>query len=119
MNRHHVLFNKREWESRPQYRELRQNSGLIVPLDVDTHNELHKSVTHVPVLGYYGIVAVQKEFYRGRTHIDTIDNLLFALESLQEHLRLSDLDKALAGIALQAVEIQRPFIVEGLIEEAA
>lgn len=64
-------------------------------------------------------MAVQKEFYRGRTHLDTIDNLLFALESVEGHPRLSDLDKALAGIALQAVDIQRPFIVEGLIENAA
>ena len=119
MDKHHVLFNKREWESRPQYKELRQNSGLIVPIDRDVHNELHRSVTQVPVLGYYGIMAVQKEFYRGRTHLDTVDNLLFALESVEGHPRLSDLDKALASIALQAVEIQRPFIVEGLIENTA
>lgn len=119
MDRHHVLFNKREWESRPQYRELRQNSGLIIPIDRDVHNELHRSVTQVPVLGYYGIMSVHKEFYRGRTHLDTLDNLLFALEKVEDSPRLSDLDKALAGIALQAVEIQRPFIVEGLIEETA
>lgn len=119
MDKHHVLFNKREWESRPQYKELRQNSGLIVPIDREVHNELHRNVTQVPVLGYYGIMAVQKEFYRGRTHLDTVDNLLFALESVERHPRLSDLDKALAGIALQAVEIQRPFIAKGLIENAA
>ena len=119
MDRHHVLFNKREWESRPQYKELRQNSGLIIPIDRDVHNELHRSVSQVPVLGYYGILAVQKEFYRGRTHLDTLDNLMFALERASEHGRLSDLDKGLASIALQAVDIQRPFIVEGLIENAA
>lgn len=119
MEKHHVLFNKREWESRPQYRELRKNPGLMVPMDRDVHNELHRSVTQVPVLGYYGILAVQKEFYRARTHLDTVDNLLFALESVEGHPRLSDLDKAIAGIALQAVEAQRPFIAEGLIENAA
>ena len=116
MDKHHVLFNKREWESRPQYKELRQNSGLIVPIDRDVHNELHISVTQVPVLGYYGIMAVQKEFYRGRTYIDTVDNLLFALKSVERHPKLSDIEKSLASIAIQAVEIQRPFIVKGLIE---
>jgi hypothetical protein len=115
MDRHHVLFNKREWESRPQYKELRSDSGLIIPMDRDAHNELHRNVGHVPVLGYYGILAVQREFYRGRTHLDTLDNLLFALEGASENDRLTELDKRLAGIALEAVELQKPYIVEGHI----
>lgn len=119
MDKHHVLFNKREWESRPQYRELRQNSGLIIPIDRDVHNELHRSVSQVPVLGYYGILTVQREFYRGRTHLDTLDNLLFALEKASNHDRLSDIDRGLASIALQAVDLQRPFILDGLAEDAA
>jgi len=119
MDRHHVLFNKREWESRPQYKELRENPGLIVPIDRDVHNEIHRNVSQVPILGYYGILAVNREFYRGRTHLDTVDNLLFALEKTSEYERLSDIDRSLASIALQAVEIQRPFIIEGLVEKAA
>lgn len=116
MDRHHVLFNKREWESRPQYRELRENAGLIIPMDREVHNELHRAVSQVPVLGYYGIMAVHREFYRGRTHLQTMDNLMFALETASEHNRLSDLDRSLASIALQAVEVQRPFIVSGEIK---
>jgi len=119
MDRHHVLFNRREWESRPQYKELRSNAGLIIPIDRDVHNELHRSVSQVPVLGFYAIMAVQKEFYRGRTHLDTVDNLLYALEKTSEHSRLSEIDRGLASLALQAVEIQKPFIVEGYIEDAA
>ncbi len=119
MDRHHVLFNKREWESRPQYKQLRENPGLIVPIDRDVHNELHRTVTQVPILGYYAVMAVQKEFYRGRTHLETIDNLLFALESVEDHPRLSDLDKSLANIALQAVDLQKPFIVEGYLGKTA
>lgn len=119
MDKHHVLFNKREWESRPQYRELRQNSGLIIPIDRDVHNELHRNVSQVPILGYYGILAVQREFYCGRTHLDTVDNLLFALEKASNNDRLSGLDKSLASIALQAVDLQRPFILDGLIEDTA
>ena len=116
MDRHHVLFNKREWESRPQYKELRQNPGLIVPMDRDIHNELHRSLAHVPVLGYHAIMAVNKEFYRGRTHLETLDNLMFAIESLENHPRLPDLDKSLANIALQSLDIQKPFIIEGEIK---
>ncbi len=97
---------------------MRSNSGLIIPIDRDAHNELHRSVSQVPVLGYYGILAVQREFYRGRTHLDTVDNLLFALEKSSENEKLSDMDKALASLALQAVDTQRPFILRG-IEVAA
>lgn len=114
MDRHHVLFNKREWESRPQYREMRSNAGLIIPIDREAHNELHRSVSQVPVLGYYGILAVQREFYRGRTHLETVDNLLFALDKSSENEKLSDMDKALASLALQAVETQRQFIQRGI-----
>lgn len=116
MDKHHVLFNKREWESRPQYKELRENDGLIIPMDREIHNELHRSITQVPVIGYYGIMAVQKEFYRGRTHLDTVDNLLFALESTESHPRLSDIDKSMANIALRSIYLQRPFIVDGEIK---
>lgn len=115
MDRHHVLFNKREWESRPQYKQLRENPGLIIPIDRDVHNELHRNVPQVPVLGYYAIMAVQREFFRGRTHLDTVDNLLFALEKAKEHERLHDLDKSLADLALQAIDLQRPYIHEGYV----
>lgn len=119
MDRHHVLFNKREWESRPQYKELRQNAGLIVPIDRDIHNEIHRNVSQVPILGYYGIMAVHREFFRGRTHLDTVDNLLFAIEKAAEYPRLSELDRNLARIALQAVEIQKPLIIEGYMGKTA
>ena len=116
MDRHHVLFNKREWESRPQYKDLRENAGLIIPIDREVHNELHRNVQQVPVLGYYGILAVQREFYRGRTHLETVDNLLFSLEQASENKKLTELDRALANISLQAVDLQRPFIVEGQVK---
>lgn len=115
MDRHHVIFNKREWESRPQYKSLRENEGLIVPMDRDIHNELHRAVPFVPVMGYYGIMAVQREFYRDRTRLGTIENLMFAIEKSMEHPKLSDIERSLAGLALQAVDVQRPFIRQGEI----
>lgn len=117
IDRHHVLYNKREWESRPQYKELRQNPGLIVPMDREIHNDLHRSVPFVPVMGYHGIMAVIREFHRGRTHLDTIDNLMFATEESIKNPKMSDLEKALSGLALESLEMQRPFIVEGGVEQ--
>ena len=117
MDRHHVLFNKREWESRPQYKQLRNDSGLIVPMDRDVHNELHRASPFVPTLGYYGVMAVQREFYRGRTHIDTVDNLLFAIEDSVKNEKLSDMERSLATLALQAVETQKPYIIEGYMPQ--
>lgn len=114
MDKHHVLYNAREWESRPQYKELRQNPGLIIPIDRDVHNELHRNVAHVPVLGYYGILAVNKEFYRGRTPLDNVENLMFAIETIQKNDRMTEIDKGLAELALMAVDLQRPYIVDGI-----
>lgn len=116
MDRHHVLFNKREWESRPQYKSLRENPGLIIPMDREVHNELHRADSLVPLLGYYGIMAVQREFYRGRTHLETVDNLMFAIEKSKDNPRKSNIEKGLAELALQSLDIQRPFIIEGEIK---
>lgn len=115
-DKHHVLFNKREWEARPQYKDLRNNGGLIVPMEREVHNELHRNVRLVPTLGYYGIMAVQKEFYRGRTHLDTVDNLMFSVEKAMNNERLSKVERGLASLALDAIEAQRPFIAEGGVE---
>ena len=116
MDRHHVLFNKREWESRPQYKELRSNSGLIIPMDREVHCELHRASPIVPVMGYYGIMSVNREFYRGRDHLETLDNLLFALDASSKNEKLSNMERSLSSLALEAVEIQKPLIKEGYIK---
>lgn len=115
-NRHHILFNKREWESRPQYKSLRENTGLIVPMDNEVHNELHRAVPFVPLLGYHGIVAVQREFYRGRSHLESVDNLLFAIQESMRHPRETEIEKRLSGIALDTIEQQRPYILKGEVK---
>ena len=115
--KHHVLFNKREWEARPQYKDLRNNGGLIVPMEREVHNELHRNVQLVPTLGYHGIMAVHREFYRGRGYIESLDNLMFAVESAKNNERLSGIERGLAGLALEALDLQRPFIIEGVVEK--
>lgn len=116
IEKHHELFNKREWEAREQYKDLRNNGGLIVPMHKEYHDELHKSVRLVPTLGYNGIMAVHREFYRGRSYIDTLDNLMFAVESAKNNERLSSIERGLAELALDALDLQRPFIQEGAVE---
>lgn len=110
IDRHHVLFNAREWEARPQFKELRRDSGLIVPMDREVHNELHKSVPFVPTIGYVATMAVLKDYYRGRTHGESVENLMFSIEGTKNHDRMSDIEKALCDIALDSLDIQREFI---------
>ena len=116
MDRHHVLWNKREWESRPQYKQLRETHGLIVPMEREAHNELHRAVPFVPVLGYYGILAVNKAFEEGTDHLESIDNLALAIDSIHKNKRMSELERGLANLALESVELQLPFIREGYIK---
>ena len=116
MDRHHVLWNKREWESRPQYKELRETPGLIVPMEREVHHELHRAVPFVPVLGYYGILAANRAFEEGADHLESIDNLALAIDSIHKNRRMSGIERGLADLALESIELQLPFIREGYIK---
>ena len=49
-DRHHVLFNRRDHErSGRMQRALRRHPGLIIPLPVLVHRELHREVPPVQV----------------------------------------------------------------------
>lgn len=116
IDRHHVLYNAREWECRPQYKEVRTNSGLIIPMDREVHNELHRNTSAVPVIGYHAIQLVRKNFEQGDTHLETVDNLLSSLDHVEKSTKLSKTERALAAIALECVEDQVPYIKEGIAE---
>lgn len=84
-------------------------------MDSEVHRELHREVPLVPLLGYYGVMAVEREFSKGRDYLGTVDNLMSALDKTSHNERLSRIERSLSSLALESVEMQRPFIEDGLI----
>lgn len=113
MNRHHVLFERAVWESNPKGKELRRDSGLIIPMDEEVHAELHRDVSKVPLLGRQAIMLVKNEFCRGRNNMETIDNLLFAFNKVEIDNRIPIEERRLAELAIHNVGLQKPYIKFG------
>lgn len=107
---HHILHSRQEWELRPQARALRENKTLIPNLDRSTHNELHRMCPPVPILGYHALNKVLSEFYPARDTLQSMDNLLFAIELAANMPQAHRIEREMAHLAIQAIELQKPFV---------
>ncbi len=109
-DRHHILFERLCWNNRPTARKLRATPMLIPLLDRDVHNELHRACPPVPVLGYYALERTFREFECGSTYLQTADNLLSAMQEASLNPRAHRIERDLCRLAIQAVDLQRPYI---------
>lgn len=119
-NRHHVLFSRRQHSIDPNNRYLRNNSGLIVPMEIDAHTELHKNCPLVPPLPEHlaQFVLSQIKPRRG-DYLGNMDKFLLATERAMKRPRTHIIEKEMARVTLHAVEIQKPFIQDGAIWNVA
>ena len=117
MNRHHVLFERAIWEKKPDSKELRRDSGLIIPMDEEVHAELHRDVSKVPLLGRQAIHLIHNEFHSGNNYMDNIDNLLFAFNKVELDNKMLPIDRMLAEIAINNIGLQKPYIKFGTKRE--
>lgn len=108
ISRHHLLFNGRAWSAYGEGRSLRETPSLIIPMEHEAHQELHKNIPIVPMLGYYGLASTRKFFepeYDGRD----IDRLQQAIEKSKGHPRSHMLERSLADLAIHAIDLQKPY----------
>jgi hypothetical protein len=115
LDRHHILHYRQEWTLRPGAEKLRESRPLVPTLPREVHNEIHANCPPVPLLGYHALARTVK-LYRplmGDT-LGSMDNLMFAIEEAADHPRSHPIERDLAELAIQAVDLQRPYIKEGL-----
>lgn len=112
---HHIFNTKGQWTSSAEAASLRNQPSLIPKIDREVHNELHANCPAVPLLGYHALMRVNKEFYPQRNTLDSIDDLLLAINSAAKHEKAHHIERSLAQLAAHAIELQIPFIREGLI----
>lgn len=116
-NRHHILFYRREWARSNASRNLRGLKALIPHIDDSVHNELHdffrEKDLHVPILGAQTIQIVSELYDATGDPLENIDRLLSSIEKATHSP--ANTNKELAERAIYAIELQIPFIKEGLI----
>lgn len=117
-HRHHTLFYKAEWSARPDAKYVRQERWLIPPLDVDAHDELHRSVQYVPTLGKHMMALVKRDYIPLKgDYIGSLEELMFTLDEVSRDHRVTELEAAVGQLTIQALEQQLPYIRDGLILE--
>lgn len=111
---HHILHSRLDWNLRPQSRALRAYPALIPRITRSGHEELHRNVPPVPLLGYHALMRVKSSFECGPDTLSSMDNLMFAIEEAAEHPRAHPLERDLAYLAIQSIDLQKPYIADSL-----
>lgn len=106
-DRHHVLHLRREWSLRPETAELRETPQLIPLIDREVHEELHRVSPPVPLLSYYVMKNTVARFEPQATTLATIDDLMISIEQAAQHERTHRLERQLAAIAIETLDLQR------------
>lgn len=112
--RHHILFEKALWMARPESRRVRTNGGLIVKLGQAEHTALHQTVSNVPPPNIYMARYMANEFYSDGDIFENIDRLCHVIDGSIQHPKTSLIDKQIGALMIEAVELQVPFIREGV-----
>lgn len=109
-NHHHILFDRTQWESSELSLKLRDKSSLLVFMDIDEHRELHAHCPSVPLMSHYIQDMTLRELKSSSDPIIALSNLELAIERAQHRQQANDLEKRLADLTLEAIELQKPFI---------
>lgn len=107
---HHILFNRQEWELRPEARELRQTPSLIMHIERPLHDEIHRICPAVPPLGSYALQHTVRLFEPGSTVAESVDSLMMAIDKASRHYKAHRLERLQAELVLLALDFQRPYI---------
>lgn len=109
-DRHHILHTGAEWNLRPETRMLRETPQLVPVIERPIHDEIHRLSPAVPLLSYYVMKRTVSLFEPQATTIETIDNLMMSIDGAGNHFRAHRIERDLAQLAIQTLEIQRDIL---------
>lgn len=115
-NSHHVLFSRKTWESTPNTYALRQERGLIVPMELAAHAALHREVTVVPVPDHYTAMFAVRALQHQANPMRQIDRFMQVIEQAGQNKNARPLDRQLGQLVIASIEAQLPFIREGFVD---
>lgn len=115
-DRDHLLYYRADWEARADNKRLRRIQWLIPPLDRDVHEAKHREIAFVPVLGRFVASKVYRDYLPIKgDYIASLDSLVGTISEATLDLRLPSDERSYAEATIDALQRQRPYIVEGLV----
>jgi hypothetical protein len=114
LNRHHLLFERTAHSANVYNKTLRNSMGLVALIDVEAHKELHRSCPPVPPLSPYVAQRARNLYIPSPHPLRGIDGYLTAVQEAVQHPSTHEIERRMAELTMQAVEIQKPFVVAGL-----
>lgn len=106
-DRHHLLHTRSDWTSNPTAKRLRDTPQLVPRIDRELHNEIHRQAPAVPLLGYYALVRVRRDFEPAGKAWESVESLMSIIEDASHHPKSHPIEGQLAMLAVQALDIQR------------
>lgn len=111
---HHLFFDRKSWGLRPDGQRIRESRPFMVRMDNSVHDELHRVCPPVPVPDYFALQRISRSTNFNLPTLEAVDSLRFATEEAIRHPRAHDIEKALAGLMLDAIDVQMPFVRDSL-----
>jgi len=84
-------------------------------IDLDSHYEIHRELSFVPIPDIHMLGRIASNFVRHNDPIKKYDLFLSNIEEAIDHPRATSLEQEVGRLTLLALEIQRPYLVQGLI----
>jgi len=113
---HHIVHHGKQYESGHDTKWIRRMGGLIVPMVVEVHKDLHDNCPGIPLIDIFMARRVRSIMAKGPTRnpLEAIDTFSYAVEQAMEHPRTYDSERLVGEAAIMAIRMQIPFIEEGM-----
>ena len=107
---HHVIFPRKQYEVYSQGMAIRE-AILVRDMWRPDHDNIHRNVSAVPMLGYEALQQVARELHRHyQDPLEGIDDFCFAVEKSNEHPRCKPMERKLGELAIETIREQVPYI---------
>jgi hypothetical protein len=103
----------------PNIKKIRNDERLIVPLDIDVHEELHRNVAAVPSLTHDlagRAFTLFRDYGDAHDPIDNLQNYMASIEEAAKDRRVKELERSMAELTVWACELQIPWIQQGYVD---
>lgn len=105
-----MLFYREEWSARPEARYLREMGGLRVDLPRAEHDEMHRRVALVPLLGVHALQRVASDYKPVNSLYQNIDRFVCLTERALKNPKSHEIERELGQLTIKSILMQREFI---------
>lgn len=114
-DRDHLLNTEKQWTSERFAALLRRHQSLIFDVDREIHELKHRECPPVPLLGHFALQGAFNRYHATYDPTKDIDGLCLAIDQATKGDRFHQIERDQAGLTIEAIQIQKPYIYEGII----